>query len=172
MYAYFNVSEKEYLNYLKSKEQGSNTRSSVVQLILADGKTFAQKGKIETVESVFEANTGSIAFWAKFPNPSHLLKHHSSGTVRLAYDADNALLLPQKAAFEVQDQNFVYVVDKDNKVKTRNFQPESRFSHFYIVESGLKAGDQVVYEGVQDIRDGVEIKPSFVPMDSILAANP
>ncbi|GEO03101.1 hemolysin D [Adhaeribacter aerolatus] len=172
VYAYFNVSEKEYLNYLKSVQQGTNTRSSVVDLVLADGKKYPLKGKIETVESVFEANTGSIAFRAKFPNPHKLLKHNSTGTVHLASDVNDVVMVPQKATFEVQDQNFVYVVDKENKVKTRNFKPKTRFSHFYIVDSGLKPGDNIVYEGVQEIRDGEVIKPSFIPMDSILATNP
>ncbi|MGV3587056.1 MAG: efflux RND transporter periplasmic adaptor subunit [Adhaeribacter sp.] len=172
VYAYFNVSEKEYLNYLKSVQQGTNTRSSVVDLVLADGKNYPLQGKIETVESVFEANTGSIAFRAKFANPNQLLKHNSSGTIRLASDANNVVMVPHKATFEVQDQNFVYVVGKDNKVKTRNFKPKSRFSHYYIVDSGLKPGENIVYEGVQEIRDGAVIKPSFIPMDSILATNP
>lgn len=172
VYAYFNVSEKEYLNYLKSVQQGTNTRSSVVELVLADGNKYPLKGKIETVESVFEANTGSIAFRAKFPNPNQLLKHHSTGSVRLATDVEDVLMVPQKAAFEVQDQNFVLVVDKDNKVKTKKFKPKTRFSQYYIVDSGLEPGDKIVYEGVQEIRDGAEIKPSYISMDSILATNP
>jgi membrane fusion protein, multidrug efflux system len=170
VYAYFNVSEKEYLKYLRLVQQGADTRSKVVELILADGTPYPQKGKIETMESEFEASTGSIAFRAKFPNPDRMLKHFSSGRVRLTNDVDEALFLPQKAAFEVQDKSFVYVVDRHNKVQIKNFKPQSRLSHFYIVDSGLEPGDKVVYEGVQEIREGMEINPSFIPMDSLLSS--
>lgn len=170
VHAYFNVSEKEYLKYLRATQQGRNTSSKVVELILADGSPYAQKGYIETVESEFEASTGSIAFRARFDNPQRLLRHFSTGRVRLANAVDQALLLPQKAAFEVQDKNFVYVVDRNNKVQTRKFMPATRLSHFYLVESGLKAGDKVVYEGVQNLREGMEIRPDFISMDSLLMA--
>ena len=168
VHAYFNVSEKEYLQYLKAVKQGADTRSNVVELILADGSPYPQKGKIETVESEFEASTGSIAFRAKFPNPDRLLKHFSSGRVRLTSNLNQALIIPQKAVIEVQDKNFVYVVDQQNKVKITAFDPQTRLSHFYIVNAGLKPGQRVVYEGVQEIQDGMEINPSFIAMDSLL----
>lgn len=171
VYAYFNVSEKEYLKYLRSVQEGADTRSKVVELILADGTTYPQKGRIETMQSEFEASTGSIAFRAKFPNPNRLLKHFSSGRVRLTNEVDQALFIPQKAAFEVQDKNYVYVVDKNNKVKIKNFKPQSRLSHFYIVDSGLLPGDKVVYEGLQEIREGMEVKPDYIPMDSLMASS-
>ncbi|WP_034257041.1 efflux RND transporter periplasmic adaptor subunit [Adhaeribacter aquaticus] len=169
VFVYFKISEKEYLNYVKSKDKG-NSSSNIVELILADGSTYPLKGKIETMDGIFESNTGSIAFRAKFPNRKQLLKHHSSGMVRLTSEVDDALIIPQKAAIEIQDRNFVYVVDKNNRVKIRSFKPKNRLSHFYIVESGLQAGEQVVYEGVQDLKDGTVIKPVQVPMDSIFAA--
>ena len=168
VHAYFNVSEKEYLQYLKAVQQGADTRSNVVELILADGSPYPQKGKIETVESEFEASTGSIAFRAKFPNPDRLLKHFSSGRVRLTSNLNQALIIPQKAVIEVQDKNFVYVVDQQNKVKITAFDTQTRLSHFYIVNAGLKPGERVVYEGVQEIQDGMEINPSFIAMDSLL----
>ncbi|WP_205504524.1 efflux RND transporter periplasmic adaptor subunit [Rufibacter psychrotolerans] len=171
VYAYFEVSEKEYLQYAKAQLSGQESSLQQVQLILADGSKYPYPGKIETMEGVFEPNTGSIAFRAKFPNPRKLLKHHSSGKVRLFNEVDSALLLPQKAAFEIQDKNFVYVVDKDNKVKTRSFAPKARISHFYIVESGLEPGEKVVYEGVQTLREGTTIEPELIQMDSLLTAS-
>jgi membrane fusion protein (multidrug efflux system) len=172
VYAYFEVSEKEYLNFMRTRQEGGDTGNSSVQLILADGSTYPHKGKVETMEGVFEPNTGSIAFRASFPNPSKILKHHSTGKVRLFNEVDSALLVPQKAAFEIQDKNFVYVVGKDNKVRTKSFEPKARFSHFYIVESGLEPGEQVVYEGVQTLREGALIKPELISMDSLLATTP
>lgn len=166
VYTYFNISEDEYLQYtnakLKKKERSSNT----VRLILADGSTYNYTGQIETIASEFEENTGSIAFRARFPNPKHLLKHGGTGKIILQTSVEGALMVPQKSVFEIQDKNYVYVVDKENKVKMRNFVPQTRISHYYIVQSGLEPGDKIVYEGVQSIRDGMQIIPRKADIDS------
>ncbi|NSL90595.1 efflux RND transporter periplasmic adaptor subunit [Chitinophaga sp. Mgbs1] len=167
VYAYFNVSETEYLQYSKAIARGDNSYRQV-QLVLADGSDYNHPGKIETMESEFEENTGSIAFRARFPNPGKLLKHGASGKVRLTTEMDSAVIIPQKAVFEMQDKNYVFVVDAANKVTMRNFEPQARFSHFYIVKSGLKPGERIVCEGVRNIRDGISIAPRTVPMDSLL----
>lgn len=168
VYAYFNVSETEYLQYTKALAKG-NSGNRKVGLVLADGTDYHETGKIETVEGEFEANTGSIAFRARFPNPSKLLKHGASGKVLLTTRMDSAVIIPQKAVFEMQDKNYVFVVDGANKVKMKNFVPEARFAHFYIVKSGLKPGERIVCEGVRNIRDGVQISPRSMSMDSLLS---
>jgi membrane fusion protein (multidrug efflux system) len=81
-------------------------------------------------------------------------------------------MVPQKAVFEIQDKNFVFVVDSNNQVRMRSFVPKLRFSHYYIVESGLQAGDKIVYEGIQNISEGMKITPQPVEMDSLIALNP
>ena len=172
IYAYFNISEDEYLRYLKARQLNKNNSSNTVELILADNTTYHQTGLIETTASEFEESTGSIAFRAKFSNPDHLLKHGATGKVLLRTTVDDALMVPQKAVFEIQDKNYVYVVDRTNKVKMKSFVPQSRLSHFYIVESGLEPGEQVVYEGVQNIRDGMQIVPRTVALDSLVQATP
>ncbi len=166
IYAYFRVSEKEYLEYIKSHPD--DRRSNDVEFILADGTMHTQQGKIETLEGEFDTSTGTIAFRAKFPNTQHILKHGSSGKVRLSNRIENALMVPQKATFEIQDKTFVFLVGADNKVKVKSFVPGSRLDHFYIIDSGLKEGDRVIYEGIKDARDGMLIKPSNVSSDSIL----
>ncbi len=164
MYAYFNVSETEYLEYSRSKES-KNDRE--VKLTLADGSPYPYMGKIETVESEFEENTGSIAFRARFPNPKQLLKHGASGKIVLTNKLENALLLPQKAVFEMQDKNYVYILDSANQVKMKSFEPQARIHHSYIVHAGLKPGEKVVYEGVRNLREGMTIKPELVKLDSL-----
>ena len=77
-------------------------------------------------------------------------------------------MIPQKAAFEIQDKNFVFVVDSTNQVRMRNFVPKTRLAHYYIVESGLKSGEKIVFEGIQEIRDGMRIIPKPVRMDSLM----
>jgi membrane fusion protein, multidrug efflux system len=167
VYAYFEVSENEYLDYV-TKLHADNLAEDDAELILANGDSHPYKGKIETIVGEFQANTGTIAFRAKFPNPDKVLKHGSSGKVRLMTEIKNVLIIPQKATFEIQDRTFVYVVSDKNKVKMRSFVPKIRFSHFYIVESGLQRGEKIVYEGIQRLHDGMQIVPEYFHMDSLL----
>lgn len=169
VYAYFNVSEKEYLSFIKKRKNPDKTTAREVELLLADDSLYPYKGTVETTETIFEDNSGTIAFRVRFPNPNRLLRHGATGKVRLTTDVDDALLVPQKAVFEVQDKNFVYVVGAGNKVKTRSFIPRSRVDQFYIVQSGLRPGERIVYEGIQNIKDGMTISPRPVSKDSLRA---
>jgi membrane fusion protein (multidrug efflux system) len=163
IFVYFYVSEAEYLHYVKNKDQQD---SNEVQLILADGSDYPYPGSIETMEGEFKASTGSIAFRARFPNPDQLLKHRATGRIRLYNRIENAVIVPQKSVFEIQDKNYVYILDANNQVKLKNFIPMTRFSHYYIVESGLEPGDRIVYEGIQNLQDGMTIDPRPVDMDT------
>lgn len=163
VHVYFNVSEREYLEYIKAKDE--TEENNVVELVLADGSPYPFKGMIETMEGEFNANTGSIAFRARFPNPNKILKHGSTGKIILTNRIRNAIIIPQKAVFEIQDRSFVYVVGDDNMVEMRSFIPRARFSHYYIVESGLEAGESLVFEGIQNIKNGMTIQPKIVATD-------
>lgn len=167
VFAYFDVSEKEYLGFLKKHRELVGKNGQEVEMTLADETSYPHKGRIETMESVFEEESGTIAFRARFPNPQHMLKHGSSGKIRLPNVVSDALLVPQKAVFEVQDKNYVFVVDKANKVKSRSFVPQARVGLNYIVRSGLEPGDRVVYEGIQNVHDGDQIIPEAVAVDSV-----
>ncbi|SHN23032.1 efflux RND transporter periplasmic adaptor subunit [Chitinophaga sp. CF418] len=164
VYAYFNVSETEYLQHKKAH---ATTEYPTVQLVLADGTDYPYTGKVETIESEFEETTGSIAFRARFPNPKGLLKHGASGKVQLSNELPDAMLLPQKAVFEMQDKNYVFILDASNQVKMKNFEPGARLANCYVVRSGLQTGDRVVYEGVRNLRDGMKIIPAPITLDSI-----
>ncbi|WP_420150153.1 efflux RND transporter periplasmic adaptor subunit [Spirosoma sp.] len=166
VFAYFDVSEKEYLGFLKKHRDLVGKNGQEVEMMLADETPYPQKGRIETMESVFEEESGTIAFRARFPNPQKLLKHGSSGKIRLPIVVSDAFLVPQKAVFEVLDKNYVYVVDASNKVRSRSFVPQARVGLNYIVRSGLKPGERVVYEGIQNIRDGDQIIPQALSADS------
>lgn len=164
VYAYFNVSETEYLRHKKAH---AATEHPEVQLVLADGTDYPYTGKVETIESEFEETTGSIAFRARFPNPKGLLRHGASGKVQLSNPLPGAVLVPQKAVFEMQDKNYVFVLDAANQVKMKNFVPGARLANCYVVASGLTAGEKVVYEGVRNLRDGMKINPAVITLDSI-----
>ncbi|AXY72802.1 efflux RND transporter periplasmic adaptor subunit [Paraflavitalea soli] len=166
VHVYFNVSENEYLHYVKSG-QTENRIGQSVNLILADGSTYPFPGKIETMESEFEPATGSIAFRASFPNPAKLLKHGASGKVMLTAAVPNALMIPQRSVFEIQDKNYVFVVNKDNTVRMKSFVPERRVEDFVLVKSGLTDEDKIIYEGVQNIREGNKVVPRLISMEEL-----
>lgn len=166
VFAYFDVSEKEYLNY-SSNFKDKNQQSNNVTLILANGEEHPFKGRVETTEGEIDPNTGNIAFRARFNNPEKILKHGASGKVRLLKKYKNALIIPQKATFEIQDRMYVYVIDNNNRVKTKAITSNHRMQHFYIVDTGLDEGDKIIYEGIQNVKDGMTVKPLFMEMNSI-----
>ncbi len=162
VFAYFTVSENDYLNY---KKQSPDSINNHVALLLSDGTAYKHAGKIETVDGEFDEMTGSIAFRARFPNPEKLLRHGASGKVRLTEPAKEALIIPQKSVFEVQDKNYVFVLDAENNVRMQNIIPQTRLSQYYIVKDGLKTGDKIVYEGVQNVKEGIRVQPLMVNGD-------
>lgn len=165
VYAYFNVSEKEYLDF-KAKGKGAG---QTVSLLLANGQPHKYKGMIETIEGEFDKNTGSIAFRAKFPNPDLLLKHGETGKVLLTVDLKNALVIPQKATYELQDKTYVYVVDDKNVIKARNIIIKQRFPNLYVIDSGLSVNDKILLEGVQTVKEDDKIETEFQPAREVMA---
>ena len=175
MYAYFSFPENEYLQYQRTRHlagqnnhgQGQDSTgqlahglpSDKVTLVLADGSSYPYSGIIETVEGEIEQTTGSIDFRARFPNPQQLLRHGATARLYISTRADSILLVPQRSVFDIQDKSYVYLVDKDNKLHMQNFEPLTRFSHYYIVKQGLHPSDRILYEGAQNVREGMIIKP-------------
>lgn len=164
VYAYYNVSEVEYLDY-KTKSNNDNK----AKLILANNQLHKYPGTIETVESEFDKNTGSIAFRAKFPNPDKLLKHGETGRVQIKVDLKGALIIPQKSTYELQDKLYVYVVDKNNIVRSRLITVKQKLDNIYIVDSGLSAEDQIVYEGIQSVKENETIQTTAIAAKAALS---
>ncbi len=155
MYTYFNVSEPEYINY----QTNVATRGSQnVNLIMANGDTFPQSGEIQTITGEFDNETGNIAFRAKFPNPDKLLRNGQTGKVRMTLPLKNALIIPQKATYEIQDQKYVFVVDNKGVVKSRNIKVAYELPDVYVVGSGLSTGDKILLEGVQKVKDDQKVQ--------------
>ncbi|MCC6690878.1 MAG: efflux RND transporter periplasmic adaptor subunit [Bacteroidia bacterium] len=167
VFAYFDVSEKEYLSYARNL-QSDSVESKVVSLILADGSEHPYKGKIETIEGVIDEKTGTIAFRARFSNPGKIIKHGASGCVRLRKNFKGAILVPQKSTFEIQDKLYVYVVDNSNKVQIRNITIKNRLPHLFIINEGVKVGDKIIYEGIQNVKENMIINPSEINMQTII----
>lgn len=151
IFAYFNVTEKQYLDLFTMEELKNATK---VQLILANGKVHSYMGKIETIDGEFDKNTGNISFRARFPNPELLLKHGASGKVRLMRALSKACIIPKKSTFEIQDHIYVYVVDKNNKISSRTIQIKQVVQNGYVIKSGLSESDAIIYEGLQMAKEG------------------
>lgn len=163
VYAYFNVSEAEYLEMAKDNEIGNQKE---VSLMLADNQPYPYKGVIETIDGEINKETGNIAFRAKFDNPEQLLKHGSSGKIQIEKPIKNAVLIPQKSTVDIQEKIFVYTVGKNNQVQMKSVNPKARLSNYYIIESDdLAKGEQFVYEGLQQIKDGDKINPQLIKLN-------
>jgi RND family efflux transporter MFP subunit len=159
VYTYFNVSEKDYLDLIINKQEGAVRE---VSLLLANGMEYPHAGIVETTESEFDKSTGNIAFRAKFPNPQRLLKHGGSGKIIIDNHVTNAIHIPQKSTFEVQDKLYVYVLGEGNIVQQRSIQPILRIPHYYIVEEGISASDKILFEGVQSVKPGQKISATLI----------
>ncbi|WP_270088808.1 efflux RND transporter periplasmic adaptor subunit [Sphingobacterium sp. SYP-B4668] len=158
VFAYFNVSEPEYLDYqTNTKNRGSNT----VNLLLANNQLLPNKGLIETIESEFDSETGNIAFRAKFPNPDKLLRNGETGKVLMTLPLTNALVIPQKATYETQDQKYVFIIDKEGVARSKNIQVAYELPDLYVISAGLSQGDKILLEGVQKVKDDQKIQTKF-----------
>jgi len=170
VYAYFSMNEAEYLNFLSSTE-GKTVKEKLnsipeVELILANGETYEEKGKIQTVTGQINPQTGTIQFRASFPNKSRLLNNGNSGTIKIPHLYKNALVIPESSTFEQQGQIYVYKVTQDT-VSNIAIQVTERAHNLAVVGSGLKQGDKVVAQGVGKLKPGTAIKSIPTPLDSI-----
>ncbi|WP_316793861.1 efflux RND transporter periplasmic adaptor subunit [Pedobacter frigoris] len=172
IYAYFSMNEKQLLDF--SRNYKGNTLSAkmknipAVSLVLSDGTKYAENGKIESINGLINTNTGSASLRATFSNPLMLLRSGASASVRIPQHLDNALLIPQKSTIDLQGKKFVYVVDGKGIIKNTEVEiMELTKGNFYVVTKGLKAGDKIVLEGFQSLKDGAEIKPEEQSADSV-----
>ncbi len=134
-------------------------RQLVLDLVLADGTTYARKGKFFAADRQVDVQTGAIRLAGLFPNPENVLRPGQYGRVRfVSYIRPAALLVPQKAVTELQGMYQVAVVGNDDKVSVRTVKVGERSGPMWIIDQGLKPGERVVVEGVQKVRDGMPVK--------------
>lgn len=153
VYAYFNVSEREYLDFISQKK-----RVDEVLLRLANNELHSAKGIVESIDGEINKSTGNIAFRAKFPNPKGVLRHGSSGKILLSHTLDNVVLIPQKSTFEIQEKTYVYVVDKNQVVHSKSITPLYRMPNTYVVSpKEISLNTKILYEGIQNVKNGDKI---------------
>lgn len=159
MWVYFNVPEAVYLDYaekVKSKEEQE------LQLQLANYKLFKNKGVVSAIESDFNNSTGTIPFRATFSNDDRLLRHGQTGNVLWPMELNDALIIPQKATFEVLDKKFVFVVDEEGGVHSREIFIRAELDHLYVVQKGLKLSERILIEGLRKVQDGDHIEVDYI----------
>lgn len=177
VYAYFSFSEKEFLEF-KNQFPGNTIEEKLksfpaVDLVLADNSIFPHKGKIETISGQFNNSTGAISFRASFPNEGGLLRSGNTGKIRVPHSITSALVVPQESTFELQDKVFVFVVADSNKVVGTPITIAGTSGNYYLVEKGsVEAGKQIVYSGLDRLRDGAVIQPLPMSIDSLIKARP
>jgi membrane fusion protein (multidrug efflux system) len=154
MWVYFNVPEAEYLNY---KVNVKNDSLMKVTLMMANNQVFKFPGVVETIEADFNNETGNIAFRATFPNPEALLRHGETGNIRMAVPLNDALIIPQKATFEILDKKYVFVVDQENVVRSREITIAAEIPDLYVVKDGLAENEKILLEGIRKVRDNDRI---------------
>ena len=159
---YFPVSEQEYLraNKLTSNGQAMNLFESSPELILADGTVYKHKGKILLTDRQVDTSTGTIRLVAAFPNPGNVLRPGQYGRVRIQTSMrKNALLVPQSAVAEIQGGFQVALVGADKKTIIRSVKAGEKVGKMWVIDEGLNAGDQVIVEGWQKLKDGTVVVP-------------
>lgn len=166
LWVYFNVPESEYLDYKLNKIAKSPVK---VSLKMANGSVFDQAGMIETIEADFDNKTGNIEFRAVFPNPKQILRHGETGNILIDIPYKNAMLIPQKATFEILDKIYVYVVGKDNKLQQRLITIAAELPHIFIVKNGLNADDRILIEGLRKVHQGQQIDLNYQSPDRVLS---
>ena len=162
MYVYFSMTEKQLLA-LTREAGGVNAaikKMPAVSLVLSDGTTYSQSGTISTVSGVIDPSTGSVQMRATFDNAQHILRSGGTGSILIPTHASDAIMVPQSATFDVQDKKFVYVVNADKTVATREITvlPQNN-GQTYVVASGLRAGERIVIDGVNQLKNGQKINP-------------
>ena len=172
IYAYFSINEKQALNFTKTTK-GATTQERLktippVSLILSNGSEFPQKGRVETASGLINTETGSVSVRATFANPGNVVRSGSSAIVRIPRTVDTALIIPQKATYEVQGKKFVYVVESTGTVRSGEIKVlDNSNGQFFVLTSGLHAGDKIVLEGVASLKEGAAIKPREINTDSV-----
>lgn len=168
----FSISEQDYLRYARSeRERGTNGDRGRFELVLADGSLHPHRGNLEFADRIVDPTTGTLLLEASYPNPEKVVRPGQYARVRAAVDMKkNAILVPQRSVKELQATYTVAVVDGQGKVTMRTVKAGDRIGSLWVIESGLAAGESVVVEGLQKVRNGMTVKATRVAIPDDTAA--
>lgn len=171
IYAYFSMNEKEYFDFLE-KSVGASLPEKIknlpmVELQLANGSLYPEKGRIEAITGQIDPTTGTIQFRVAFSNAQKLLSNGNSGIIRFPQAYDNVLVVPESATYEQQGIVYVYKVEKDT-AKNVVINVINRINNMALVKSGVNKGETIVAAGIGGLKSGTPIKPKPVKLDSLV----
>ena len=160
MYVYFSMDENQLLGLLRKYGSTAQaiSRMDAVGLQLSDGGMYDNEGKVASISGVINKSTGSVSLRADFPNPSRLLHSGATGNVVIRNKYKDVIIIPQSSTVTLQDKLIVYRVVNGKAVSTEITVAPYNDGRTYIVESGLKPGDEIVADGAGLVQDGMEIK--------------
>lgn len=172
IYAYFAMNEKEYFDFLE-KSPGASMPEKIknlpmVELQLANGSLYPEKGKIEAITGQIDPTTGTIQFRVAFSNAQKLLSNGNSGTIRFPQRYDNVLVVPESATYEQQGIVYVYKVEKGDTARNVVVNVIDRIDNLALIKSGVNKGETVVAAGIGGLKPGTAVKPKPIKMDSLV----
>ena len=171
IYAYFSLNEKQYI-YFFEKTPGNTLEDKIkaippIELELANGSIYNEKGIVETSTGQIDPKTGTIQFRVTFPNKNKLLSNGSTGKIKIPRQYKNVMIIPESATFDQQGYTYVYKVSGDS-VRSTVIEVTDRINNLAIVSSGLAVGDKIVAKGVTSLKNGVKIAAQLTPIDSLI----
>ena len=160
------IPEKDFIVMNRKREERKRAEAEetlAFEMVLADGSTHPEKGKLVFVDRAVDPTTGTILVEVAFPNPGALVRPGQYARVRVAIDeTKGAIVIPQRAITELQGIYNVAVVKPDDTIEIRMVTARQSLGNLRVIESGLKAGDRIVVEGLQKVRAGVKVTPQVV----------
>ncbi len=172
VYAFFSLNETQYLDFLQNTK-GKNLEEKLanypdVNLILANGSMYSEKGKIQTSTGQINQNTGTVSLRAIFDNPNQLITNGSSGKIQIPTVFKDAIVVPQQATYEQQGKIMLYKLGEGNKVVNTIIEIKASIDGLYVIESGLNANDKIITSGIGKVRNDMVITPQEVPFSEVI----
>lgn len=172
VYAFFSMNEKDFLSFMSTTETNSMEEKienlPEINLVLANGMEYDNKGTIETISGEINQQTGTVTFRAKFDNRKGLLRNGSSGTVRIPEVYEDALIVPTLSTFEQQGKTFVYKVQPDSSLVASSLNILAEINKVYVVNEGVEKGTTILAKGANKVKPGTKIQPQPIALDSIV----
>jgi membrane fusion protein (multidrug efflux system) len=166
----FSISESEFLKLLRVRQakladtsSAQESDQSKISLVLSDGSLFDQPGRFSFANRQVDPATGTILFQAAFPNPDKLLRPGQFARIKVILEEiEGGLLIPQRCVRELQGIHQVYAINANNEIELKNVKLGVKVGGMWMVESGLQAGESIVFEGLNLVRPGTKIQPEKV----------
>lgn len=176
VYANFSMNEKEYLDFIQ-KGDGETPAQRIanvpeVSLVLANGNTYSEKGKVQTISGQVNKTTGTVGFRALFSNPQQLLTNGNTGTIQVPMHYDSVVVIPEPSTFEQQGQVFVYLLNENQEATPKKVEVITRSNGVVLVSEGVEEGQEIIAKGVGKIRSGSKVNPQPISFDEVNSFEP